>query len=65
MTQIGRIGADQIREAQMELLHKELTDRIIGGSHNAYDELGYGFLGKTDPRESARSASSAFYSNHK
>ena len=46
----------------MELLQKEVRDKITGGFYNAYDELGYGFLGKTDPRESARSASSAFYS---
>ena len=30
----------------MELLHKELTDKIIGAFYTVYNELGYGFLEK-------------------
>jgi GxxExxY protein len=30
----------------MELLHKELTDKIIKAFYNVYNELGYGFLEK-------------------
>jgi len=28
----------------MELLHKELTDEILGAFYDVYNELGYGFL---------------------
>ena len=30
----------------MELLHKELTEKIIRGFYNVYNELGHGFLEK-------------------
>ncbi|NVN96081.1 MAG: GxxExxY protein [Bacteroidetes bacterium] len=30
----------------MELLHKDLTERIIGVFYDVYNELGYGFLEK-------------------
>ena len=30
----------------MELLHKELTDKIINCYYKVYNELGYGFLEK-------------------
>jgi GxxExxY protein len=30
----------------MELLHKEITDKIIEAYYNVYNELGYGFLEK-------------------
>jgi len=30
----------------MELLHKELTDKIINAFYNVYSELGFGFLEK-------------------
>jgi hypothetical protein len=30
----------------MELLHKELTDKILKTYYDVYNELGYGFLEK-------------------
>ena len=30
----------------MELLHKELTDKILQAFYDVYNELGYGFLEK-------------------
>jgi hypothetical protein len=30
-----------------KLLHKELTDEIIGAFYDVYNELGYGFLEKS------------------
>ena len=34
----------------MELLHKEITDKIIKAYFNVYNELGFGFLEKVYER---------------
>lgn len=34
----------------MELLHKEITDKIIKAFYNVYNELGFGFLEKVYER---------------
>jgi GxxExxY protein len=34
----------------MELLHKEITEQIIGAAFEVYRELGYGFLEKVYQR---------------
>ena len=41
MTQMRRIDTDNI-----ELLHKDITEKIIKAFYTVYNELGFGFLEK-------------------
>src|SRR5438045_2485781 len=44
-------GKTQIRkEIGMELLHEEITEKIIGAAFEVYRQLGYGFLEKVYQR---------------
>src|SRR5438309_10621541 len=43
-------NTEKDRRMQMELLHKELTEQIIGAAFEVYRHLGYGFLEKVYQR---------------